>query len=82
MPHRITLIPGDVARPEISEATVRVLQATGVQFEGGDPAIGQIAEIDGQGRVTRISGDSDFASKMMSGRSHRPCAETHSRERQ
>jgi isocitrate dehydrogenase (NAD+) len=33
MPHRITLIPGDGTGPEISEATVRVLEATGVQFD-------------------------------------------------
>ncbi len=33
MPHRITLIPGDGVGPEISEATVRVLEATGVQFD-------------------------------------------------
>ncbi len=33
MPHSITLIPGDGTGPEISEATVRVLEATGVQFE-------------------------------------------------
>ena len=32
MPHSITLIPGDGTGPEISEATVRVLEATGVQF--------------------------------------------------
>lgn len=33
MPHSITLIPGDGTGPEISEATVRVLEATGVQFD-------------------------------------------------
>ncbi len=33
MPHRITLIPGDGVGPELSEATVRVLEATGVQFD-------------------------------------------------
>ncbi len=33
MPHRITLIPGDGTGPEITEATVRVLEATGVQFD-------------------------------------------------
>ncbi len=31
--HRVTLIPGDGVGPEVSEATRRVLEATGVQFE-------------------------------------------------
>ncbi|GCF09151.1 isocitrate/isopropylmalate dehydrogenase family protein [Dictyobacter arantiisoli] len=33
MPHAVTLIPGDGTGPEISEATRRVLEATGVQFD-------------------------------------------------
>jgi isocitrate dehydrogenase (NAD+) len=33
MAHRITLIPGDGTGPELTEATVRVLEATGVEFE-------------------------------------------------
>jgi len=33
MPHRITLLPGDGIGPEVVEATVRVLEATGVAFE-------------------------------------------------
>src|SRR3972149_4378355 len=42
MPHSITLIPGDGTGPEITEATVRVLEATGVQFdwEVKEPGIG------------------------------------------
>jgi isocitrate dehydrogenase (NAD+) len=42
MTHNITLIPGDGVGPEIAEATVRVLEATGVSFNwdlqnaGGD----------------------------------------------
>ena len=32
MPYAITLIPGDGTGPEITEATRRVLEATGVQF--------------------------------------------------
>src|SRR5947199_10262475 len=32
MAHAITLIPGDGTGPEITEATRRVLEATGVQF--------------------------------------------------
>ncbi len=31
--YRITLIPGDGTGPEITEAVVRVLEATGVSFE-------------------------------------------------
>ena len=33
MAHRVTLIPGDGIGPELTEATRRVLEATGVQFE-------------------------------------------------
>ncbi len=33
MAHRVTLIPGDGTGPEIVEATRRVLEATGVQFD-------------------------------------------------
>ena len=33
MPHRVTLIPGDGIGPELSDATRRVLEATGVEFD-------------------------------------------------
>ncbi|MBV8475764.1 MAG: NAD-dependent isocitrate dehydrogenase, partial [Acidobacteria bacterium] len=33
MTHRITLIPGDGIGPEVTEAAVRVLEATGLKFE-------------------------------------------------
>jgi len=33
MTHRITLIPGDGIGPEVTQATVRVLEATGLKFE-------------------------------------------------
>jgi isocitrate dehydrogenase (NAD+) len=33
MPHRVTLIPGDGVGPELSEATRRVLEGTGVEFD-------------------------------------------------
>src|SRR5919197_1429350 len=33
MAHRVTFIPGDGVGPELSQATRRVLEATGVQFE-------------------------------------------------
>jgi isocitrate dehydrogenase (NAD+) len=31
--HRVTLIPGDGIGPEVTQATVRILEATGVKFE-------------------------------------------------
>src|SRR5947208_15237498 len=31
--HRVTLIPGDGTGPELTEATRRVLEATGVEFD-------------------------------------------------
>src|SRR5258708_34416177 len=33
MSHRVTLIPGDGIGPEVTRATVRILEATGVKFE-------------------------------------------------
>src|SRR5712672_1515596 len=33
MAHRVTLIPGDGIGPEVMQATVRILQATGVKFD-------------------------------------------------
>jgi isocitrate/isopropylmalate dehydrogenase len=33
MTHRVTLIPGDGIGPEVIQATVRILEATGVKFE-------------------------------------------------
>jgi isocitrate dehydrogenase (NAD+) len=33
MAHRITLIPGDGIGPEVTNATVRILEATGIKFE-------------------------------------------------
>jgi isocitrate dehydrogenase (NAD+) len=33
MAHRVTLVPGDGTGPELTEATRRVLEATGVQFD-------------------------------------------------
>ena len=82
MPHRTNLIPEDGARPEITEASVYVSEATGVQFEADDPAIGQISELHEQGRMGRISRDFDLPPKTMNGPPDRPCAETHNRERQ
>ncbi|MCK5463127.1 MAG: hypothetical protein KAI95_08925, partial [Bacteroidales bacterium] len=33
MKHKITLIPGDGTGPEITEATVKVIEATGADIE-------------------------------------------------
>src|SRR5271154_7189622 len=33
MTHKITLIPGDGIGPEVTQATVRILEAAGVKFE-------------------------------------------------
>jgi len=43
MPYRVTLIPGDGIGPEITEATKRVLEATGVKFEWDVGIVGQKA---------------------------------------
>jgi isocitrate dehydrogenase (NAD+) len=40
MPHRVTLIPGDGTGPEIADATRRVLEATGVEFEWDEQPAG------------------------------------------
>ena len=41
MTHRVTFIPGDGTGPEIAEATRRVLDATGVDFEWDDQYAGE-----------------------------------------
>src|ERR1700746_2255885 len=43
MSHRITLIPGDGIGPEVTQATVRLLEATGVKFEWETFAVGSDA---------------------------------------
>jgi isocitrate dehydrogenase (NAD+) len=40
MAHRVTFIPGDGVGPELSEATRRVLEGTGVEFEWDDQEAG------------------------------------------
>src|SRR5260370_39087844 len=40
MNHRVTLIPGDGIGPEVTKATVRILEATGVKFEWETFAVG------------------------------------------
>src|SRR5439155_16067628 len=42
--HRITLIPGDGIGPEVADATVRVVEATGVQVEWDRVDVGVVAE--------------------------------------
>ncbi|GAG35881.1 unnamed protein product, partial [marine sediment metagenome] len=44
MQHRVTLIPGDGIGPEVVEATQRVLEATGVQFQWDVVIIGSRAQ--------------------------------------
>ena len=44
MPYKVTLIPGDGIGPEITEATKRVLEATGVKFDWDIGIVGQSAQ--------------------------------------
>jgi isocitrate dehydrogenase (NAD+) len=48
MPYRVTLIPGDGIGPEITEQTLRVLDATGLRFEW-DPQPAGMAGVDRAG---------------------------------
>jgi isocitrate dehydrogenase (NAD+) len=41
MSHKVTLIPGDGIGPEVTQATVRILEATGVKFEWESFAVGR-----------------------------------------
>src|SRR5881398_42070 len=41
MAHRVTFIPGDGTGPELAEATRRVLEATGVEFEWDEQPAGE-----------------------------------------
>jgi isocitrate dehydrogenase (NAD+) len=43
MPYRVTIIPGDGVGPEITHATIKVLEATGVRFEWDSVIIGEQA---------------------------------------
>src|ERR1700739_93915 len=40
MTHKVTLIPGDGIGPEVTKATVRILEATGVKFDWETFAVG------------------------------------------
>jgi isocitrate dehydrogenase (NAD+) len=44
MQHRVTFIPGDGIGPEVAEATRRVLEATGVEFQWDNVVIGSRAQ--------------------------------------
>ena len=44
MTHRATLIPGDGVGPEVTDATKRVLEATGVEFEWDIEIVGEKAQ--------------------------------------
>ncbi|WP_180540536.1 isocitrate/isopropylmalate dehydrogenase family protein [Nevskia soli] len=46
MPHAITLIPGDGIGPEVADATVRAVEATGVSVEWERVDAGQKAELE------------------------------------
>ena len=59
MAHRVTLIPGDGTGPEVVEATRRVLEATGVEFEwevreAGLPAYEKLGNILPEETLTSI----------------------------
>jgi len=41
--HRVTLIPGDGTGPELTAATVRVLEATGLAFDWDVQQVGAAA---------------------------------------
>ena len=88
MAHEVTLIPGDGTGPELTEATRRVLEATGVEFEwdvqeagadvmdryGGNPLPGHVLDsIRAHG--DRAQGpDHDARRRAASARSTSPCA--------
>src|SRR3954468_11330875 len=40
MAHTVTLLPGDGIGPEVTRAVVKILEATGVQFEWEEFAVG------------------------------------------
>lgn len=44
MPYKVTLIPGDGVGPEVTEATRRVLEATGVEFKWDTGIVGEKAQ--------------------------------------
>ena len=41
MTHKVTLIPGDGIGPEVTKATVRILEATGVKLPDAAPNSGE-----------------------------------------
>jgi len=44
VPHKVTLIPGDGTGPEVTKATQKVLEATGVEFDWDTLIIGEEAQ--------------------------------------
>src|SRR5438034_1284629 len=80
MAHRIAVIPGDGIGPEIVDATIRVLEATGVAFdwdyrEAGldaaekyDPAIQKIGELTDAAGMGHIREDAGLSLKIISER--------------
>jgi isocitrate/isopropylmalate dehydrogenase len=87
MPHRIALISEDGARPEITQATVHVVEATDDQFDWDvkEASIGTAVEYGsvlpwrgvraGRPAIGQLS-------ERMSKRSNTSCAETHSKHRE
>jgi isocitrate dehydrogenase (NAD+) len=44
MQHRVTFVPGDGIGPEVAQATQRVLEATGIQFQWDTALVGEQAQ--------------------------------------
>ena len=88
MAHRVTLIPGDGTGPELTEATRRVLEATGVDFDwdvqqagadvmdehGGNPLPEHVARLDPRERRRAQGADHDARSAAASAPSTSRCA--------
>ena len=88
MAHRVTLIPGDGTGPELAEATRRVLEATGVEFDwdvqhagtdvmdqnDGNPLPGARARVDPAERDRAQGADHDPGRQAASARSTSACA--------
>ena len=86
MAHRVTLIPGDGTGPELAEATRRVLEATGVEFEwdvqdagsdvmdqnGGNPLPGARARVDPAEWHRAEGADHDSGRRRLPLRERRP----------
>src|SRR4029453_12234182 len=62
--HRVTFIPGDGTGPELAEATQRVLEATGVEFDWDfQDAGGDVYEAEGNPPPARSTRSGSAASR-------------------